>query len=54
MEFGALPDVIRPGPLGPPLGLRNADRFGGDYRLINADRLLALISSTAADTEMPP
>ena len=55
MELVALPDVIRPSPFGPPLGrLRTAARSGGDYRLISADRLLALTASTAADTEMPP
>ena len=46
MELGALPDMIRPRPFGPPLDrLRTAARSGGDYRLTSADRLLAMTAS---------
>ena len=38
----------------PDDALRHALVSQGDYRLISADRLLALTASTAADTEMPP
>ncbi len=38
----------------PDDALRQALVSQGDYRLISADRLLALTASTAANTEMPP